>query len=173
MKRKVLHFPDGFLRKEAKHVDPSRLGTKPFKRMVLTLMQEMYSSKAIGIAAPQMGYESRVICIDARATSNRDILEMARRDGGALVLINPTLISVSTEKEVADEGCLSFPDTVISVPRWQEVEVHALNLRGELVEIKTNLKTEFLGRVLQHEIDHLDGKLMVDYVNMEDLDVRD
>ena len=111
------------------------------------MLDTMYDSEGVGLAAPQVGIPKRLIVIDTREEE-------------PLALINPEIISTSGE-EVSIEGCLSFPGKAGEVPRALEVTVHALNCRGEKICIKAQ---GLLARALQHEIDHLDGVLFVDRV---------
>lgn len=109
------------------------------------MAETMYSEEGIGLAANQIGIPKRLIVIDIQ-------------DGNLLELINPEIIH-QEGKEVEIEGCLSFPGILGEVPRATRVVVEALNREGEKIKLEAH---GLLARVLQHEIDHLEGKLLVD-----------
>lgn len=141
--KKLKIYPDPALRKKArpvKHVDKEIIET--FDAM----LKIMHHSKGIGLAAPQIGVSKQLIVIDVGK--------------GALKVINPKIIQ-KKGKRVMDEGCLSFPDLGIRVCRADKVKVKALNEKGENIIIEAG---DLLATCLQHEIDHLDGKLIIDYV---------
>ncbi len=109
------------------------------------MAETMYSKEGIGLAANQIGIPKRLVVIDIQ-------------DGNLLELINPEIID-QEGKEVEIEGCLSFPGILGEVPRATRVVVEALNREGEKIKLEAN---GLLARVLQHEIDHLEGNLLVD-----------
>lgn len=109
------------------------------------MAETMYSKEGIGLAANQIGVPKRLVVIDIQ-------------DGNLLELINPEIIDLEG-KEVEIEGCLSFPGILGEVPRATRVVVEALNREGEKIKLEAN---GLLARVLQHEIDHLEGNLLVD-----------
>ena len=109
----------------------------------------MYLAKGIGLAAPQVGRTERLAVIDV--------------DEKPIVIINPEIVERETKTVKAEEGCLSIPDVYGDVERPARVRVRALDLEGQAFEIEAG---ELLGRCLQHEIDHLHGKLFVDYLSV-------
>ncbi len=138
----IKKFNDPVLRKKAKEITKV---DKKIKELVVDLAQTMVQGGGVGLAAPQVGKSKRVIVIDA-SFAGQKILEM----------INPKIIKRSKEKEIGEEGCLSFPGIYLKIKRAKSVEVKGLDIKGG----KITLKAEgFLARVLQHEIDHLDGIL--------------
>jgi len=147
MLRKILHYPDPRLRKIAARVEI-------FDRTVTTLTQDMYEtmyhSSGIGLAATQVDVHLRVIVID-----------ISRDKSSPLCLINPIIESKSGVVE-SKEGCLSVPETVDFVDRAENISVTAQKEDGS----KFSLEAEgLLGICIQHEVDHLDGKLFVDYLS--------
>lgn len=118
--------------------------TKKITKLVNDMLETMYEADGIGLAAPQVGLSQRIIVLDIGE--------------GPLVLINP-VITCGEEEEIDVEGCLSVPDRWVYVKRSQEAEVTGLNEKGKAVRIKAD---GLLARALQHEIDHLDGILMVE-----------
>lgn len=104
-----------------------------------------------GIAAPQVGRTERV-CI-------------AMINGRAVPLINPEIVRRSEEAETAEEGCLSLPDVWVQVPRSREIDLEYQDVKGKHRELTLS---DFDARVVQHEVDHLDGILIVDYLGASD-----
>jgi len=103
---------------------------------------------AAGLAAPQLGLKKRIAVIGL--------------EDKVYVLINPKITKKSRQKEKGQEGCLSLPGVYVNVKRPKEVEIEFLNRKGETQKIKAK---DFLARVMQHEIDHLNGRLIVDGLN--------
>lgn len=142
---KILKYPNDFLRKKTREVDDfkdSRLAG-----LVSAMAKAMEKEKGIGLAATQVGSDWR-LC-------------MARVDNALCVLINPKICSYSRKKEIFEEGCLSFPGKFFPVERSVKAKIKARDLAGKKIKIKAE---GLLARVLQHEIDHLDGILVIDRV---------
>ena len=136
---------DPILREETKPVEQI---TDELRTLVKHMFETMYLAKGIGLAAPQVGRSERLTVVDV--------------DDNPLVLINPEILSLGAKTAKAEEGCLSIPDVYGDVERPATVRVRALDLKGESFEVEG---TELLARCLQHEIDHLHGKLFIDYLS--------
>jgi peptide deformylase len=135
---------DPVLRRKAKPVDKI---TKRLRNLAKDMLTTMYEANGCGLAAPQVGVSERLVVIDAGQ--------------GPLVLINPEIIA--REGQARDsEGCLSIPGRSEYVTRAQKVRVNFLDLRGKAVTMEGE---NLLARAFQHEIDHLDGILFIDYLN--------
>ena len=119
------------------------------------MFETMYESKGIGLAAPQIGISQRLIVID---------IEEVDAEFPPLALVNPT-ITESSGEELGEEGCLSLPDFRAIVRRSTEVSINAQNIDGQAVHFSAQ---GLMARVLQHEIDHLDGILITDRLRPED-----
>tara|TARA_B100001029_G_scaffold155707_1_gene140690 strand:+ start:212 stop:721 length:510 start_codon:yes stop_codon:yes gene_type:complete len=119
------------------------------------MFETMYDSKGIGLAAPQIGISQRLIVID---------IEEIDADFPPLALVNPT-ITESSGEELGEEGCLSLPDFRAIVRRFTEISINAQNIDGQAVHFSAQ---GLMARVLQHEIDHLDGILITDRLRPED-----
>lgn len=119
------------------------------------MFETMYDSKGIGLAAPQIGISQRLIVID---------IEEIDAEFPPLALVNPT-ITKSTGEELGEEGCLSLPDFRAIVRRSTEISINAQNIDGQAVHFSAQ---GLMARVLQHEIDHLDGILITDRLRPED-----
>jgi peptide deformylase len=137
---------DPILREETKPVDQV---TDEIRTLVKNMFDTMYLAKGIGLAAPQVGRSERIAVVDV--------------DNNPIVLVNPEVLELSSNKAKAEEGCLSIPDVYGDVERPATVRVRATNLNGKTFEVEA---TELFGRCLQHEIDHLHGKLFVDYLSV-------
>jgi len=143
----ILEFPDERLRKKAavvKTVDDS------IRKLVDDMLETMYQSKGVGLAATQVDVHQRVIVIDVSEEKNQP-----------LFLINPEIIEKDGIEE-SEEGCLSVPGFYEKVKRAEHVRVKSLNRNGEQFEFDAR---DLLAVCVQHEIDHLDGKLFVDYIS--------
>ncbi len=142
----ILKYPDDFLRKKTREV-------KDFKgpelaELVSAMANTMDAQKGIGLAAPQVGSDLR-ICV-------------VRVDNELHALLNPKIYSYSRKKEVFEEGCLSFPGKFFPVERPVKIKLKARDITGKKIKLKAD---SLLARVLQHEIDHLDGILVIDRAN--------
>lgn len=145
----ILTHPNPALRQPAADVDPAK--DPGLKELVERMAELMYEAPGIGLAATQIGVQKRLFIYDL--------------DDGLVVLCNPRLTSLSQETEVDEEGCLSVPGIGIPVERALAVVCEAVDLEGNPVRIEG---TELLARVLQHEMDHLDGVLILDRATPED-----
>ncbi len=112
---------------------------------------------AAGLAAPQIGVSRRII---AFRTRNFDEEDKENRKDDYEILVNPRITQARGEPVVLDEGCLSCPDIRVEISRFPEIKVRALDAEGRKVSKRY---LDFPARIVQHEIDHLDGKLIVDY----------
>ena len=142
----VLHFPDERLRTVAQ---PVKEVTPEIQRIVDDMFDTMYAEEGIGLAATQDVHQ-RIIVIDV--SENRD---------QRLVLINPELLSSDGETGI-EEGCLSVPEHRALVPRAERVKIRALDRDGKPFELEAD---DLLAICIQHEMDHLIGKLFVDYLS--------
>jgi len=122
------------------------------KKLVNDLFETMYNSNGIGLAAVQVGILKRILVID---------VSTKEEEKNPLCFINPVIKKISDEKSVYEEGCLSIPDTFIEIERPKICEVEYVNLDGKLKNIKCD---GLLSTCLQHEINHLDGKLIIDHL---------
>lgn len=143
----ILHFPDPRLRTKAAPVEKV---DDEIRTLISNMLETMYSAPGIGLAATQVDVHKRVIVIDISEEKN-----------SPLFLINPEIISRSGEERM-EEGCLSVPGVYEEVIRSNSIRVRSLNQQGEPFEIEAD---ELLAVCIQHEMDHLEGKLFVDYLS--------
>lgn len=142
----ILKYPDQRLRTIAKEVDKI---TDDIKKIAISMIETMYSAKGIGLAATQVGIPIRLFVID---------IDQLDENPKPIVFINPRILSMEG-KEKHDEGCLSIPNQTAPVERASKVTVKYTNLDGETQELTAD---GLLARAIQHENDHLDGKLFID-----------
>jgi peptide deformylase len=144
---KVLHFPDNRLRNKALPVETIN---EEIKSLAANMLETMYAEGGIGLAATQVNIQKRIVVIDL--SENKD---------NPVILINPE-VTWSEGTEEMQEGCLSVPDYFDTVERAERIRYQYLDLDGNLVESDTD---GLLAVCVQHEIDHLNGKLFIDYLS--------
>ena len=144
----ILCFPDPRLHTVAKAVASVDDGTR---QLVADLLETMYDAEGIGLAATQVDVHQRVVVIDVSEDRKQ-----------ALVLVNPEITWASPDKQVGDEGCLSVPGIYDGVERSTAVRVRALDADGQAREIEAE---GMLAVCIQHEMDHLLGKVFVEYLS--------
>ncbi|OYY62306.1 MAG: peptide deformylase [Burkholderiales bacterium 28-67-8] len=145
----ILRYPDPRLKTVAKpvtHVD------ERIAMLVSDMIETMYAADGIGLAATQVDVHEQLIVMDTSGTRTEP-----------RVLINPELLSMSDEQVVGEEGCLSVPTIFDKVTRAARIRVRALDREGRQVEFEAD---ELLSKCIQHEMDHLRGKVFVDYLSM-------
>ena len=155
------HYGDPVLRKKARAIAEV---TPELHRVAEQMIETMYASRGVGLAAPQIGKSIRLIVLDTMP--GKDELPPDATPGEILLaprmplaLVNPAVAEASRETEVASEGCLSVPKIFGDVERPARVLLRATLLDGEKIEVECG---GLLGRCIQHEIDHLDGVLFPD-----------
>ena len=154
----VVTVPDERLRTPSQKI--GRIDNQ-VKRLAADMHETMRVARGVGLAAPQVGVMRRLIAIHIAKDYDDDL-----PDGVTLTLVNPELVRFGGE-QLGDEGCLSIPGWVGEVKRYDRVTVRAQDLDGKEIRIKAR---NYLARVLQHEIDHLDGILFTDRMeNIETL----
>lgn len=157
MKQLRIHtYGDPILRKKSQEIKEFNSQVKIFCRSMIEFLRE--SKDGVGLAAPQVGFSQQVIVVNLSFLGpNQGILPQ-----GFLCLVNPRIIKKSIQQKRGTEGCLSLPGSLVRVKRATEIEVEGWSLAAnKKVVIKAR---DFLARVLQHEIDHLRGVLIIDYL---------
>lgn len=144
----IKKYPDEILKEKA--TDITDINSE-LQRLINDMVETMYSARGIGLAAPQIGILKKVIVVDTNMTEERS----------PIILINPEI--VNSEGEIlSEEGCLSIPGFITKLKRNEKVFVKALDRNGKQIEIEA---TGLLARALQHEIDHLNGILIIDRIS--------
>jgi peptide deformylase len=137
---------DPILREETK---PIGVITAELRQLIDAMFETMYAARGIGLAAPQIGRSERLAIVDV--------------DEDPLVLINPEIIESSSATEKGEEGCLSIPEVYGDVVRPESIRIRAMDRDGNVFEREAS---GLLARCMQHEIDHLHGKLFIDYLSV-------
>lgn len=138
----IKKYPNPILRKKAKEIKKI---TPEIKELILNMIETMKANQGIGLAAPQIGELKKIIIVQTQK--------------GNEVFLNPEIIKKSKEKEIGEEGCLSFPGLFLKIKRAKKIIVKAQNIEGKEIIIKAENQ---IARIFQHEIDHLSGILFID-----------
>ena len=146
----IITVPDDTLKKISSPIE--KVGVDE-KKLMNDLFETMYNSKGIGLAAVQVGILKRMLVIDV---ANKDEKKQP------MCFINPVIKRLSDEMSTYEEGCLSIPETFIEIERPKFCEVEYIDISGEIKNIKCD---GLLSTCLQHEINHLDGKLIIDHLS--------
>ena len=138
-------YPDSALRLKNRQLKPEELQAQEFKQLILDMEKTMQEKDGVGLAAPQVGKNIQLAVI--------------KTDQGTLVLINPKILRRSLKKEEMEEGCLSLPEIFGLVKRPIKIKLTALDASGKKMKF---VATGYFARVIQHEVDHLNGILIID-----------
>ncbi|WP_034987217.1 peptide deformylase [Bartonella florencae] len=150
--RSLVTLPDPILREVSKpieHIDAA------LQRLADDMLETMYDAHGIGLAAIQIGIPLRMLVMDVSGNSEDEQKK-------PLVIINPEILWLSEERNIHKEGCLSIPDYFAEVERPKRLRVRYQNRERQQTEIEAD---DLLSTCLQHEIDHLDGRLFIDYIS--------
>jgi peptide deformylase len=148
--RTLVTYPDPLLRETSAEIrDPGGVG-----QLIADMAETMYAANGAGLAAIQVGEPLRLFIVDPLCAGGSE-------EDPPLAFVNPELIITSEERETLEEGCLSFPEVFLSVPRSLGAKIRATDERGAPFELEAE---GFFARALQHEMDHLQGRLIIDYV---------
>lgn len=145
----IKKFKSPVLRKGCEEVENI---TSQIEELVFDMVETMKKNRGVGLAAPQVGESKRVVVIQPNP-----------RKQEFLAVINPKIIKKSKEEDLLEEGCLSFPDIFINISRPREIEIEALDIKGNKIKMQAK---GFLSHVFQHEIDHLNGVLFFDRLGL-------
>jgi peptide deformylase len=146
----ILEFPDSRLRTIAQPVAPAEIDAD-LRRLIDDMFETMYAAPGIGLAATQVDVHKRLLVID-----------ISEDKSAPLCLINPEILQ-KTGSATAEEGCLSVPEIYEPVERAEQIRVRALDRNGKTIEFEAQ---GLLAVCIQHEMDHLEGKLFVDYLSV-------
>ena len=147
----IVKYPHPSLRKENAEITPEELKDGSISKLAKEMFLIMYAAQGVGLAAPQVGVNKRLMVYNESGDSKKWLNEV--------VMVNPQIVEFSEGKDVEAEGCLSFPDMNGDVERSKWIKVQATNLKGKPI------KKKFSGweaRIFQHEYDHLDGTVYID-----------
>lgn len=143
-KLKIIKYPAKILRQKAKKI------TNPLnpeiQKLIKNMIETLHGARGLGLAAPQVGKSLRLCIVE--------------NEGSLYIMVNPKITAKSKKRTILEEGCLSFPKKFLRIERPEEVKVRFLDEKGKQVKIKAR---SLFARAIQHEVDHLDGKLFIDY----------
>lgn len=163
--RPILFIPDPRLKQVAKPVAEITAETR---KLVDDMFETMYDAPGIGLAAPQIGVMQRVVVIDCAQRAAEEALEdgtvevIEAEKPEPITLINPEITWFSEETRIHEEGCLSIPEYYEEVERPDLIRIRYQTVENEVVEREA---AGLLSTCMQHEVDHLDGKLFIDYLS--------
>jgi peptide deformylase len=165
--RKILVVGSPVLRERAAEVAPAMFGTQELRALVADMVETMRAAPGVGLAAPQIGVPLRVIVLEDQPGSMSYLTEEERQARGRVVfplvaIVNPVLRYLGKEKVTFSEGCLSVPAYSAQVARFRDVEVTGVTPDGTPYGLSVS---GWPARILQHEVDHLDGTVYVDRMN--------
>lgn len=146
----IIKLPDPRLRQISEPVDQVDADVR---KLVDDMLETMYAAPGVGLAAIQVGIPKRILVLD---TAGED------EPRKPLALINPEILALGDDRRVYEEGCLSIPDVRIDIERPATLEVRYVDREGELQTLKAN---GLLATAIQHEIDHLNGRLIIDFLS--------
>lgn len=142
---KIITHPDPLLRRQAKELGPQVFQDPVFQNLIAAMAEAMAAKDGVGLAAPQVGHSLRLIVVNTK--------------NGILPMINPVITKRSLFKESDEEGCLSIPNVFGTVKRSKKIRCKFLTAQGTAKRIEAS---GLLARVIQHEVDHLNGILFID-----------
>lgn len=149
--RSIVRFPDPQLRERS--VDIGEIG-EDVRQLVADMTETMIAANGAGLAAIQVGVPVRLYIVEGHVAGGAE-------DAPPKVFINPEIVEISDESQTGDEGCLSFPDVFVPVKRGMRAKVRARDLDGNVFEAEGE---GLYARAMQHEGDHLNGRLLIDQV---------
>ena len=148
--RKLITVPDETLRKISEPIEKVAVNEK---KLIEDMLETMYHFKGIGLAAIQVGVPKRIIVLDVSNKNDKQ---------NPMCFINPIIKSKSKETSIYEEGCLSLPETFIEIQRPKKCTVEYIDKDGKKKEIECD---DLLSTCIQHEINHLDGRLIIDFLS--------
>jgi len=146
----IVTIPTESLHEPSQEIDHKVLLSSKTQKLIKDMIITMYHDDGVGLAAPQVNRNIRICIVGKEATPEKK---------ADLVLINPEWSKLNRKKIFDVEGCLSVPKTYGKVKRYRDIQVKSLNEKGEEIEFEAH---DFFARVIQHEVDHLDGILFID-----------
>ncbi|XVN43612.1 MAG: peptide deformylase [Candidatus Rickettsia vulgarisii] len=143
---------------------PVKSVTDDVRKFMDDMVQTMYHDEGVGLAAIQVGVQQRILVVDLQANDDME----REANFYPLFIVDPEVVEKSKELVVATEGCLSLPEQRIDVARSESITIKFLDYNNNQQQLHAS---GWLARVIQHEMDHLDGKLLIDYLSSLKKDV--
>ncbi|CAN5210607.1 peptide deformylase [soil metagenome] len=151
----IVTYDDPVLRKKTEDINEN---SESLQQLIADMFETMYNSGGVGLATPQIGKLHRMFVMDADAVTE----ETEETDEGPMVFINPVIVEKTGEKIKMEEGCLSIPDVRDDIKRPARIKIQYLNRDFEKLEREFD---GWISRIIQHEADHLEGILFLDYLS--------
>ncbi len=163
MSLKIIKHPNPILRQKAKNIKKENIKNKETQNLIKKMIATLEEAKGAGLAAPQIGKSIKLILVrNYNETNDTAFCNFYdNQNNKILILINPKITNKSWKKEIQKEGCLSIPEFFGLVKRSKKITVKALDKNGEKIKFKVE---NLLARIIQHEVDHLDGILFIDRI---------
>ena len=159
----IVCYPKKILKQKAEEVLDI---TSQIKKLIPQMVETMYKNEGIGLAAPQIGISKRIIIVETSENPRAAVREKSRpfdkAQGKPLAFLNPVITKKLGKPVTEEEGCLSLPGTFVRVKRSQKITLECQTAEGKVVKIEAG---GLIARIFQHEIDHLNGKLIIDHVS--------
>lgn len=155
----IVAYGDPVLKKKGLEIDAQ---FPDLKKIIEDMFETMYAAKGVGLAAPQIGKSIRLFIVDAKPFAKDDEYKGQDLSNFKKVFINPTIQEESGEKWIFNEGCLSIPDVRWDVERMPNIRIHYFD--EQFIE-KVEALSGIVARVIQHEYDHIEGKLFLDRIS--------
>ena len=167
----IITLPDPRLKKKSESIE---IVTDEIKTLMDNMLQTMYQAPGIGLAAPQVGINKKIIVMDVsprpelKRYQKEKNGEKTKSKPNPLQMVNPEITWLSNEKESGQEGCLSIPGFMEDITRSKECEVRYINKNNESQKLKAR---GLLARCIQHEVDHINGILFIDHISQIKKDI--
>jgi peptide deformylase len=169
MSLKILQHPNPILRQKTKKIKKQDIKNEEIQKLIKNMIDALKKTKGIGLAAPQIGKSIKLILVRVynntyvhiNAYNNMFQNSYYNLNNKILILINPKIANKSWKKEIGEEGCLSISGFFGSVKRSKKITVKALDKNGKKIKFKAE---NLFARIIQHEVDHLDGILFIDKI---------
>lgn len=152
----IIEYPHPSLRAVNEEVTEEDLNDGSMKKLSKEMFKVMYAAEGVGLAAPQVGVNKRLMVYNPSGDEKKWLAES--------VLVNPKIVEYSKGADTSTEGCLSFPGMNGEVTRSKWIKIEAMNLKGKKIKKKF---TDWEARIFQHEYDHLDGTVYIDHLSEE------
>lgn len=154
----IITYPQKILRQKAVAISLN----PEIEKLIPQMIETMYKNEGIGLAAPQVGISKRVIVVET-TEEPRKIVRENQNKGKPVAFLNPTITKKAGQPIIAEEGCLSLPGIFLPIKRVEEIELTCQTPQNKNIHIKASGLT---ARIFQHEIDHLNGKLIIDHLSL-------
>ncbi len=157
--RPLVYLPDTRLREPSKPIE--RVDDE-VRKLVADMFETMHDADGLGLAAVQVGVHRRLVVLDVPAPGDPETKDDEARKSNPLVLINPKILTLGDDRRTHEEGCLSIPEFRVDIERPASLRLAYTDESGQARELNAS---GLLATAIQHEIDHLDGKLIVDFLS--------